>query len=362
MSITFESLIDDAVAAGASDLHLTVDNPPALRVHGAIQPLPRPPLGEEALGAVLMAILQPEQVREWERSKRLCFTWRHAVHGYMRVNIYSHRGCMEASVRVTRGHVPDLPELGVPETVAEMMRQPQGLVLITGATGQGKTTTLHSLIQRVNAEQRRKIITIEDPVEYRHPGGRSVIVQQELGIDTDSFHGAVVHALRQDPDILCIGEMRDLDTISAALTAAETGHLVVATLHTTGAAGTISRIVDVFPPHQQEQVRLQLALTLQGVISQRLLPRADGAGRMLVYELMLSNEAIRSHIRGNKLHQIASVIQTGGPLGMRSMDRMIRDAYLCGEITYECACSVVGDSRVLEANRGQADPRRIPRG
>jgi len=346
VSITFDQLVTDAAIAGASDLHLTVGHPPALRVNGSIQPMASEALSEEALGAALMAILSPEQVRTWQETRRLCFTWRHATCGYLRVNIYSHMGRMEAAVRVGHVELPDLAALGVPESMAEMMRQPQGLVLVTGATGQGKTTTLHALIRRVNQEQRRKIITIEDPVEYRHGAGRSVIVQQELGVDTDSFHGAVVHALRQDPDILCVGEMRDLDTISAALTAAETGHLVVATLHTTGVAGTISRIVDVFPPHQQEQVRLQLALTLQGVISQRLLPRADGEGRLMAYELMISNDAIRSHIRGNKLHQIASVIQTNAPMGMRTMDRMVREAYLTGEITYETAVGVVGDVKI----------------
>ncbi len=348
MSITFEHLVADAVAAGASDLHLTVGHAPAVRVNGSIQPLACAALGEETISSALMAILSPEQVQTWQRTRRLCFTWCHREHGYLRVNIYSHMGRMEAAVRISRGDLPDLPELGVPETMAELMRQPQGLVLITGATGQGKTTTLHALIRRVNVEQRKKIITIEDPVEFRHREGRSVVVQQELGIDTDTFHGAVVHALRQDPDILCIGEMRDLDTISAALTAAETGHLVVATLHTTGAAGTISRIVDVFPPHQQEQVRLQLAITLQGVISQRLLPRADGSGRLLVYELMISNDAVRAHIRSNKLHQIASVIQTHAPMGMRAMDRMIRDAYHTGEITYETAASVASDPKILK--------------
>jgi twitching motility protein PilT len=348
VTITFEQLVADAVRAGASDLHLTVDQPPALRVNGAIQPLALGPMREEVLTSALMGILSPEQVAAYEQTRRLCFTWRHREHGYLRVNIYSHMGRMEAAVRVNAMELPDLPELGVPETMAELLHQPQGLVLITGATGQGKTTTLHALIRRVNLEQRKKIITIEDPVEFRHAGGRSVVVQQELGIDTDSFHGAVVHALRQDPDILCIGELRDLDTISAALTAAETGHLVVATLHTTGAAGTISRVVDVFPPHQQEQVRLQLALTLQGVISQRLLPRADGTGRLLVYELMLANDAIRAHIRSNKLHQIASVIQTNAPKGMRSMDRMVRDAYLTGEITFETASAVVADPKILK--------------
>ena len=348
MNFTFEQLVADAVAAGASDLHLTVGCTPALRVNGAIQPLACASLDAEAISAALMAILTPAQVQTWQRTRRLCFTWCHPQHGYLRVNIYSHMGYMEAAVRVSRRDLPELAELGVPETMAELMRQPQGLVLITGATGQGKTTTLHALIRRVHTEQRKKIITIEDPVEFRHREGRSVIVQQELGIDTDSFHGAVVHALRQDPDILCIGEMRDLDTISAALTAAETGHLVVATLHTTGAAGTISRIVDVFPPHQQEQVRLQLAITLQAVISQRLLPLADGTGRLLVYELMLSNDAIRAHIRSNKLHQISSVIQTNAPVGMRSMDRMIRQAYLTGEITYETASAVASDPKMLK--------------
>ncbi len=348
MTTLFEQLVADALRAEASDLHLTVGNAPALRVNGEIQPLAHAPLTEELLSAALMAILTPAQVQTYQAAHRLCFTWRHPDHGFFRVNIYSHAGRMEAAVRVNRRELPSLAELGVPDIMAEMVRNPQGLVLITGATGQGKTTTLHALISRVNAEQRRKIITIEDPVEFRHGPGRSVVVQQELGIDTDSFHAAVIHALRQDPDILCVGEMRDLDTISAALTAAETGHLVVATLHTTGAAGTISRIVDVFPPHQQEQVRLQLALTLQCVISQRLLPLADGSGRLLVYELMITNDAIRTHIRSNKLHQIASVIQTHVPMGMRSMDKMIVQAWHTGEITYETASSAVGDSRVLK--------------
>jgi twitching motility protein PilT len=348
MTVTFEQLVADAVRAGASDLHLTAGNPPALRVNGAIQLLARAPRHEDALCGAVSDVLTPPQLRQYEASRRLCFTWRHPALGYFRVNVYSHMGRMEAAVRVGRGAIPPLADLGVPETMAELMHAPQGLVLITGATGQGKTTTMHALLARVHAEQRRKIITIEDPVEYRHGEGRSVVVQQEIGLDTDSFHGAVIHALRQDPDILCIGEMRDLDTISAALTAAETGHLVLATLHTTGAAGTVSRVVDVFPPHQQTQVRIQLALTLRCVISQRLLPRADGAGRILVYELMLANDAVRSHIRENKLHQLASVIQTQAALGMRSMDRMIRDAWMAGEITWETASSAVADPRVLK--------------
>ncbi|MFH1465730.1 MAG: PilT/PilU family type 4a pilus ATPase [Pseudomonadota bacterium] len=349
MNLSFERLVADAVRAGASDLHLTVGNPPALRVNGAIQLMAHPALAEAPLGAAMDAILTPAQRQVFQDTRRLCFTWRHPELGYFRVNIYSHMGRMEAAVRINAMRLPSLPELGVPELMAELMHQPQGLVLITGATGQGKTTTMHALLARVHAEQRKKIITIEDPVEFRHGEGRSVVVQQEIGLDTDRFHAAVAHALRQDPDILCIGEMIDLDTISAALTAAETGHLVLATLHTTGAAGTISRIVDVFPPHQQEQVRLQLALTLRCVLSQRLLPRADGTGRLLVYELMLANDAIRVHIRENKLHQIASVIQTNLALGMRSMDRMIRDAWHAGEITWETASSAVSDARVLKA-------------
>jgi len=348
MTVTFEQLVADAVRAGASDLHLTSGNPPALRVNGAIQLLASAPLAEEALRAAVGAILTPAQIQQYEASRRLCFTWRHPSLGYFRVNVYSHMGRMEAAVRVGRGYIPSLGELGVPESLVELMHAPQGLVLITGATGQGKTTTLHALLARVHAEQRKKIVTIEDPVEYRHGEGRSVVVQQEIGLDADGFSGAVIHALRQDPDILCIGEMRDLDTISAALTAAETGHLVLATLHTTGAAGTVSRVVDVFPPHQQTQVRLQLALTLRCVISQRLLPRADGSGRLLVYELMLANDAVRAHVRENKLHQLASVIQTSAALGMRSMDRMIREAWMAGEITWETASSAVADPRVLK--------------
>lgn len=355
MSLDLVALLAQAVEAGASDLHLVTGSPPAWRLHGRIDVLPRAPLDEAEIRAGVEAILSPERQAEFQRHRRLCFTLHRPGLGLFRVNLYSHLGRMEAAIRIAREHLPDLATLGVPEGLAELMRLPQGLILVTGPTGQGKTTTLHALLARVHGEQRRKIITIEDPVEFLHPPGRSILVQQEIGLDAQDFHGAVVHALRQDPDILCIGEMRDLETISAALTAAETGHLVVATLHTTGAAGTISRIVDVFPPHQQEQIRVQLALVLQAVICQRLLPRADGNGRVLVYEYLVATEGIRTMIRGNKVHQILSAIQTGGTLGMRTLDAMIRSAWLAGEITWDTATGAVLDPRVLRST-GPAVP------
>lgn len=349
MTSPLDAILADGLTAGASDIHLVAGQPPAFRVHGHIEMAPLPPLAADPLEAALSAWLTPDQAETWEHTRRLCFTRHQPDLGYFRVNLYSHMGHMEAAIRVCRTRLPGLDELGLPAALGEMVRSRQGLLLITGPTGMGKTTTMNALLARMNQEQRRKIITIEDPVEYLHPPGRSVLVQQEIGLDADTFHGALVHALRQDPDVLCIGELRDLESISTALTAAETGHLVLATLHTSSAGGTISRIVDVFPSHQQEQVRVQLALTLQAVFSQRLLPRADGKGRVLLYEMLVANDAVRTLIRQNRIHQVATAIQTGAALGMRLMDTSVKEAWLAGEITYDTALSAVTDPRVIQA-------------
>lgn len=350
MSDLLRDILAEAVRRGASDVHLMTDLPPMLRIDGRIEQSARPPLTERALTPMLDGMLNDLQRSEWLTSKRVCFTWSPDFVGSFRVSLYSHLGRMEASIRVGRAQAPTLEELGVPERLAEMALAPYGLVLVTGPTGVGKTSTLNAVLGRVNAQERKKIIAIEDPVEFTLPRGRSLVVQQELGLDTDGFGPALVHALRQDPDIICVGEMRDLDTIATALTAAETGHLVMATLHTTGAAGTISRIIDVFPAAQQAQVRIQLAHTLRATMSQKLLPRADGQGRVLVYELMIVNDAVRNIIREGRLHQLKNVIQTGAGLGMVQLDNMIRDAWLAGEITYEVAVGAIGDPAVLQAS------------
>jgi twitching motility protein PilT len=347
MSVAFEDLLMAGLARRASDLHLVTDQPPFVRIHGEIVPLPVESLSESALTEMLDGILDEEQRRIWDETRQLCFTYARKELGFFRVNLYSHLGRMEAAVRLARVDLPEPEALGLPAVMCELIRKPSGLILITGSTGSGKTTSMNSLLRRVCREMRRKVITIEDPVEFVHPPSRSLLVQQEIGLDVPSFESAVRHALRQDPDILCVGEMRDLDTTFNALVAAETGHLVVATLHTSGAVGTISRIVDMFPGSQQNQVRVSLTMTLLAVLSQRLLPRADGSGRLLVYELMVVNEAIRNLIREGKPHQIATQIQTGRVTGMKEMDVMIRDAYLAGEITYETAMGAITNPRLL---------------
>ncbi|MCK6502393.1 PilT/PilU family type 4a pilus ATPase [Myxococcota bacterium] len=348
MSPTLPELLAEARRAGASDLHLVSGRAPLVRVDGRIEPLPRPALARDELEGLLRAALSEGQWQRFQRERELCVSLELPELGFFRVNLASELGRTDASVRLGRQQVPRFDELGLPETLLEQVRRPAGLVLVTGPTGVGKTTTLNAVVGRVLAEERKKIVMIEDPIEFVHPPGRGLVVQREVGLDTAGFGPAVIHALRQDPDVIVIGEMRDLETISTALTAAETGHLVLATLHTSGATGTIHRILDVFPPAQQAQVRTQLAATLQAVLTQRLLPRAVGKGRVLAYELMVATDAIRNLVREQKVHQIPSAIQTGRSLGMRLMDHMIRDLYDAGEITWDTALSAVGDRRVLE--------------
>ncbi len=346
--MTIPEILAAAIRRGASDVHLLSDMKPAYRVNGYIESAPRPPISAEALGAMLDAVLSEDQRRRFAETRELCFSMKLDGLGFFRFNLATHLGRPEAAIRIGHRELPEYDDLGLPETLLECARRTHGLVLVTGPTGVGKTTTLNAIIHRINRADRKKIVTIEDPVEFVHEPLQSLVVQREVGLDTPGFHQAVIHALRQDPDIIIIGEMRDQETIAAALTAAETGHLVLATLHTNGAAGTVSRIIDVFPAQQQAQIRLQLATTLQAVITQKLLPRADGSGRVMVYELLVMNAAARNLIRDGRTNQLPNIIQTGATLGMRSMDPMIREAYEAGEITWDTACSSVMDPRVLK--------------
>lgn len=340
-------LLEAARRGGASDLHLVANHAPFVRVNGDIVPLPHAPVAAAVLEDALLATLSEEQLRVWEATRQLCYTYQIPGLGFFRFNLYSHLGRVEASIRIGRTDLASLAALGIPALMAELIRKPSGLILITGSTGSGKTTTMNAILHRVGAEHRRKIITIEDPIEFVHPPTKALLVQQEIGLDCPTFASAVRHALRQDPDIICIGELRDLETIEVALTAAETGHMVLATLHTTSAVGTIGRIIDVFPAEQQTQVRLTLASTLQAVMCQRLLPKADGSGRVLCYELMLVNDAIRNLIRENKAFQIPNQMQMGRAQGMREMDVMVKEAYQSGEISFETASTAVANPRLL---------------
>ena len=358
MSTLLTSIVREALDRGASDVHLTTDNPPVLRINGEVVVTGRPALDEATLTRALDELLDARQRSQWLASRRLSFAWCPPELGVFRVSVYSHLGRMEAALRIGRKEIPAWTELGVPAALVEHGRAQAGLILVTGPTGVGKTTTLNAVLAELHRTERRKIITIEDPVEFRMPPGRSLVVQQEIGLDSDTFHGALVHALRQDPDVICIGEMRDLETIGTALTAAETGHLVLGTLHTTGAAGTITRIIDVFPPHQQPQIRVQLAQTLRAVMSQRLLPRADGRGRVMVYEFVPVPAAVRNIIRDGRLHQLENVIQTGRGMGMVRMDHVVREAYQAGLISKDVAARAMPDPSGLDDS---LDPEPAPR-
>jgi len=332
-------LFELAFQQRASDIHLTEHTPPMLRIDGDLVPTALEPITREQSKRLIYSLLADRQKSQFERDLELDLSIDVQGLGRFRVNVHMQRGCVEAAFRLVPMHVRPLAELGLPPIVAELTRKPNGLVLITGPTGVGKTTTLAAMIDLVNRERREHIIIIEDPIEYLHQNRLSIIKQREVYADTKSFANALVKALRQDPDLIVVGEMRDLETISTALTAAETGHLVLATLHTPDVAQTIDRILDVFPPTQQPQVKIQLADSLQGVVSQQLLPRCDGPGRVCAYEVMVGTSAVRSIIREHATEQVLTVLQTGAQYGMCTMDATIRNLYDRKLISYETALS-----------------------
>ena len=336
--VTIRDLLMLVMEHQASDLHLTIHANPILRINGELISLSdKPVFTEESLKKIIYSILTDSQKEKFERDKELDFSFSMPQMDRFRVNVHIQRGIVEAAFRRIPRDIPTFEYLGLPTVVQELARLPNGLVLITGPTGVGKSTTLAAMVDLINREKKKMIISIEDPIEFVHGNKSSIIKQREVFSDTLSFAEALKRALRQDPDIIMVGELRDLETIATALTAAETGHLVLATLHTPDAPQTIQRIIDVFPPYQQQLVRLLLADCLQGVVSQLLLPRKDVAGRVIAVEIMVANSAVRNLIREGQVAHIPTIIQTGSKYGMKSMDKALKELYAAGIISYETA-------------------------
>jgi twitching motility protein PilT len=337
------------VESKGSDLHLTVGTPPMIRVHGSLRPLPGYGNLNSADTALLArAAVSPEQWQAFQDKQELDFA--HSIVGVSRFrgNLYVQRNSCGTVFRAIPHDIKPLDELGMPASVSRFAHLPRGLVLVTGPTGSGKTTTLASILDLANRSRSAHIITIEDPIEFLHPHKRSVVNQREVGSDTHDFASALKHALRQDPDIILVGELRDLETTATALTAAETGHLVLATLHTQSATQTIDRVIDIFPPHQQLQIRAQLAASLQGVVTQALAPTADGKGRVVVAEILTATPAIRSLIREGKSHQIPSFMQAGGSDGMLAFDQNLAEKVREGQVTLQVALELCHSQEELK--------------
>ena len=337
--IHIDDLLRLVVERGGSDLHLAVGIPPVIRIDGQLVPTNYERLTAQDTQRLVYDILTDEQIQRFEANLELDFSYSVSRVSRFRVNVFRDKGTVAAAFRVIPARIPTIRELGLPLILEELTRKPRGLILVTGPTGSGKSTTLAAMINQINSERAAHIITIEDPIEYLHQHKLSIINQRELGMDTKSFAAALRSALREDPDVILVGEMRDLETIATAITCAETGHLVLATLHTNNAPQTVDRIVDVFPPEQQEQIRFMLSNNLEAVLCQQLLPRAGMPGRVCAMEIMIATPAIRNLIRESKAHQITSVIQTSANVGMQTMDQSLRDLYLKGIITYEEALS-----------------------
>lgn len=330
-----EVLLEEVIKKKASDLHLQVGLPPMLRVDGALIPVPSTDvLSEEGVEALVFAILDEDQKQILLKDKEFDFSFAFGDLGRFRVNAFHERGNMAAALRLIPNEILSTEQLGMPAIVNKFADYPRGLVLVTGPTGSGKSTTLAALVHKINTERAAHIVTIEDPIEFTHKSKKSVIVQREVHYDTYSFSAALRSSLRQDPDVVLIGEMRDLETIAAAITIAETGHLVFATLHTNSAAQSIDRMIDVFPPHQQPQIRAQLANILMAICSQRLIP-SIGGGRTVAAEILVATPAVRNIIREGKSHQLEAVIQTGAEFGMQSMDKTLVSLIHNGTITYD---------------------------
>lgn len=333
--LSIDQLLHEAVRRKSSDLHLTAGQPPLLRVDGKLTPMAGDPLTPDETQVFAQQLLTPAQISRFEQTFELDTAYSIKGLSRFRVNCYRQRGSVGIAIRTIPFEIPSLEALGMPPILKEFADRPSGLVIVSGPTGAGKSTTLAAMIDYINQRRNCHIVSIEDPIEYLHRHRRATINQRELGIDTISFHEALRHVVRQDPNIILIGEMRDLETMHAALTLAETGHLVFTTLHTGDATHVINRIVDVFSPHQQLQIRIQLSLVLVAVVVQQLIPRASGQGRVVAYEIMHVTPAIAGLIRDNNLHQIKSTIQTGRRFGMNTMTQSLAELYRAGLVTWD---------------------------
>ena len=353
--------LQEVLRNGASDLHVSAGSSPLVRIDGALRPVEgQPTWDREKVGFALHSIMTPEQKAKFEEIQELDFAFTLSANARFRVNYYQQRGAIGGAFRLIPTEIKQLSQLGVPQVVSEFSKLPRGLVLVTGPTGSGKSTTLAALVDLVNSTRSDHIVTVEDPIEFLHGNKRSLVNQREVGHDTHSFANALKHVLRQDPDVILIGELRDLETISVALTAAETGHLVFATLHTQDAGQTIDRVIDVFPPHAQAQVRSQLASTLQGVVCQTLVKKATGSGRAVATEVLVTTPAIANLIREGKTYQITSALQAGRAHGMHTMDQHLAELVNEGVVTYGAALEKVHDledfKRLVHRSGDQGDP------
>lgn len=337
-----------ATDRGASDLIFTAGSAPCVRLNGAMTQFDMPALTSDDTLRLLYSTLTQEQIAKFERDWELDFSVQYKNKGRFRGNAYRQKGAVAFVFRLIPTMIPNLGQLNVPQSLADIALQPQGLVLFTGPTGHGKSTTQAAMLGLINETRRCHIVTVEDPIEYLHVSKSSIVDQREVGDDTQSFAAALKHVLRQDPDVIQIGELRDLESMSVALTAAETGHLVLATLHTNSAVQAIDRIIDVFPPYQQNQIRTQLSFCLLAIVSQRLLPRADGKGRIPAVEILRNLPAVANLIREGKSQQIATVIETHSKIGMQSLDSSLKDMYRRGIITRDIAAKYISNPKALD--------------
>jgi twitching motility protein PilT len=351
-----EDLMEEVIERGGSDLHVSAGLPPYIRISGHLTPTDHPPLSGEQCQRLIFSMLNNTQRKNLEQNWELDCSYGIRGLARFRVNVYKDRGTFAACLRALSSKIPNMQTLGMPDVVREMSEKPRGLVLVTGPTGSGKSTTLASMINNINMTRAEHILTIEDPIEFVYEPIKSVIHQRQLGEDTKSFANALRAALREDPDVILVGEMRDLETISLAISAAETGHLVFGTLHTSSASQTVDRMVDVFPPEQQQQVRVQLSNSLVAVFSQTLVPRKNPKpgefGRVMAQEIMVVTPAIANLIREGKTAQIYSAIQTGGKLGMQTLEKVLSDLYKAGSISFESAISKTSKPEELQRLMG----------
>lgn len=348
MAISIEEILESAKLAGASDVHITVGVPPKMRVNGKLITMDGPKLLPQDTMEIAVKVMNEKQRAHFEEYGECDMSFAIQGEGRFRVNLYHQRGSIAMAFRLVDTEIPNPESLGIPESVTDLYNKKRGLILVTGPTGSGKSTTLASFINVINTYREAHIITLEDPIEYLHRHNMSIVNQREIGLDTQNYANALRAALREDPDVILVGEMRDFETISVAITAAETGHLVLSTLHTIGAASTVDRVIDVFPEHQQQQIRVQFANVLEAVVSQQLIPTADGRGRVAAFEVLHANPAVRNLIREGKTHQLANVMQTNRKAGMITMDDAIVQLYSEFKINREMALQFAQDPESIK--------------